>query len=100
MLGAAVSNPSSEVDVSTAPFDPDAYKRTTTDQWADRRRALAPLGPDARSLAGRDDRGDALSDDEREEASSEIEHELSRYETADGFEGPCELLLAAGTAPA
>ena len=31
---------------------------------------------------------------------SEIERELSQYETADGFEGPCELLVAAGTAPA
>ena len=41
-----------------------------------------------------------LSDAEREEAWSEIERELSRYETADGFEGPCELLVAAATAPA
>jgi SAM-dependent methyltransferase len=41
-----------------------------------------------------------LSEAEREEAWSEIERELSRYETADGFEGPCELLVAAGTAPA
>jgi len=41
-----------------------------------------------------------LSDAEREEAWSEIERELSRYETAAGFEGPCELLVAAGTAPA
>jgi SAM-dependent methyltransferase len=40
-----------------------------------------------------------LSDAEREGGWSEIEHELSRYETADGFEGPCELLVAAGTAP-
>jgi hypothetical protein len=29
-----------------------------------------------------------------------IERELARYETAGGFEGPCELLVAAGTAPA
>ena len=41
-----------------------------------------------------------LSDAEREEAWSEIERELSRFETADGFEGPCELLVAGGTAPA
>lgn len=41
-----------------------------------------------------------LSEAEREEAWSEIERELSRYETAGGFEGPCELLVAAGTAPA
>ena len=40
-----------------------------------------------------------LSEAEREEAWSEIERELSRYETARGFEGPCELLVAAGTAP-
>ena len=41
-----------------------------------------------------------LSEAEREEAWSEIECELSRYESAGGFEGPCELLVAAGTAPA
>jgi SAM-dependent methyltransferase len=41
-----------------------------------------------------------LSEAEREEAWSEIGRELSQYETADGFEGPCELLVAAGTAPA
>jgi SAM-dependent methyltransferase len=41
-----------------------------------------------------------LSEAEREEAWSEIERELSQYETATGFEGPCELLIAAGTAPA
>jgi SAM-dependent methyltransferase len=41
-----------------------------------------------------------LSEPEREEAWSEISRELSRYETADGFEGPCELLVAAGTARA
>lgn len=39
-----------------------------------------------------------LSEAEREEAWSEIERELVRYETASGFEGPCELLVAAGTA--
>ena len=41
-----------------------------------------------------------LSEAEREEAWSEIERALSRYETAGGFEGPCELLVAGGTAPA
>jgi ubiquinone/menaquinone biosynthesis C-methylase UbiE len=39
-----------------------------------------------------------LSDTEREEAWSEIERELSQFETAEGFEGPCELLVSAGTA--
>jgi hypothetical protein len=40
-----------------------------------------------------------LSNAEREEAWSEIERELSRHETADGFQGPCVRLVAAGTAP-
>jgi SAM-dependent methyltransferase len=40
-----------------------------------------------------------LTDAERDAAWSEIEHELAQYETAAGFEGPCELLVAAGTAP-
>jgi ubiquinone/menaquinone biosynthesis C-methylase UbiE len=39
-----------------------------------------------------------LSEAEREEAWREIERELSRFETAKGFEGPCELIVAAGTA--
>ncbi len=38
-----------------------------------------------------------LSEPEREEARSEIE--LSRYETAGGFESPCELVVGTGTAP-
>jgi ubiquinone/menaquinone biosynthesis C-methylase UbiE len=41
-------------------------------------------------LAGLDDAG-------REAAWEEIEHELRRFEGPDGFEGPCELLVAAGT---
>ena len=41
-----------------------------------------------------------LTEPEREEAWNEIEHELSQYETASGFEGPCELLVVAGSAPA
>ena len=40
-----------------------------------------------------------LSDAEREQTWDEIERELSQFETAEGFEGPCELLVVAGTAP-
>lgn len=40
----------------------------------------------------------SLGDSEREDAWSEIESELSQFESADGFEGPCELIIAAGTA--
>jgi len=39
-----------------------------------------------------------LSEPEREETWGEIEQELSRFETADGFEGPCELIVSAGAA--
>jgi hypothetical protein len=38
-----------------------------------------------------------LSEAEREQAWTEIEHELTRFETPTGFEGPCELLVASGT---
>jgi SAM-dependent methyltransferase len=38
-----------------------------------------------------------LDEVEREAAWEEIEGELGRYEGPDGFEGPCELLVAAGT---
>ena len=38
-----------------------------------------------------------LSEAEREAAWDEIERELSRFETDGGFEGPCELIVAAGT---
>lgn len=41
-----------------------------------------------------------LSQPEREDAWSEIESELSQFESANGFEGPCELIIAAGTAAA
>lgn len=39
-----------------------------------------------------------LSESERDDAWREIEHELSQFETSDGFAAPCELLVAAGTA--
>lgn len=38
-----------------------------------------------------------LSEPDREEAWREIEAELGQFEDADGFEGPCELLVAAAT---
>ncbi len=40
-----------------------------------------------------------LEDAEQEEAWREIERELSRFDTGSGFAAPCELLVAAGTAP-
>jgi hypothetical protein len=39
-----------------------------------------------------------LTDSERADAWNEIEQELSSFETSDGFEGPCELIIAVGTA--
>jgi SAM-dependent methyltransferase len=39
-----------------------------------------------------------LSEIAREGAWREIEQELSQFETSDGFEGPCEMIIAAGTA--
>lgn len=44
-------------------------------------------------LAGLDESG-------RQAAWTEVEEALREYETADGFSGPCELLVAAGTRPA
>lgn len=38
-----------------------------------------------------------LSDAEKDEAWQEIEESLKTFETADGFRGPCELVLAVGT---
>ena len=40
----------------------------------------------------------SLSETEREDAWREIEHELSQFESSDGFAGPCELIIAAGIA--
>jgi ubiquinone/menaquinone biosynthesis C-methylase UbiE len=40
---------------------------------------------------------DPVPDDDRPAVWTEIEKALSQFETADGFEGPCELLIAAGT---
>jgi SAM-dependent methyltransferase len=39
-----------------------------------------------------------LGEGEREEAWSEIEQELSQFETSDGFVGPCEMLVSVGVA--
>lgn len=38
-----------------------------------------------------------LGESEREDAWEEIEHELSQFESAGGFEGACELIVSAGT---
>ncbi|GMR06053.1 MAG: hypothetical protein BMS9Abin25_0635 [Gammaproteobacteria bacterium] len=38
-----------------------------------------------------------LSDSEHDEAWSEIEEALVQFETNGQFEGPCEMLVAAGT---
>jgi SAM-dependent methyltransferase len=40
-----------------------------------------------------------LSDDEKEQTWAEVHAALSRYEGPDGFTGPCEMLVGAGTAP-
>ena len=37
-----------------------------------------------------------LSEPEREETWQEIEQELKQFETSDGFEGPCEMVVGAG----
>lgn len=41
-----------------------------------------------------------LSNEERDEAWQEIEDGLREWETAEGFVGPCELVVVAGTKPA
>jgi SAM-dependent methyltransferase len=40
-----------------------------------------------------------LDDDGREEAWTEIERRLTQFEGADGFVGPCEIVVAAGRKP-
>jgi hypothetical protein len=40
----------------------------------------------------------SLSEAEREDAWTEIEEELSQFETSQGFEGPCELIVSVGAA--
>jgi hypothetical protein len=39
----------------------------------------------------------ALSESERAETWKEIETALGKYETEEGFVGPCEMLVGAGT---
>ena len=39
----------------------------------------------------------AMSEAERAETWNEIEHALAKFETKDGFTGPCEMLVGAGT---
>jgi hypothetical protein len=38
----------------------------------------------------------SLTEAEREETWQEIEQELKQFETGDGFEGPCEMVVGAG----
>jgi SAM-dependent methyltransferase len=40
----------------------------------------------------------SLSESERTDVWSEIEQQLSQFETPDGFEGPCELIVSVGIA--
>ena len=40
-----------------------------------------------------------LDEDGREAAWQEIERQLQQFEASDGFSGPCELIVAAGTKP-
>lgn len=40
----------------------------------------------------------ALTEQERDDAWSEIEQGLSQFQTAQGFEAPCELLVSTGSA--
>lgn len=54
--------------MSTARFDPAAYKRTTREQW--------------QSAA----------------AWREIEDELSKFESSQGFDAACELIVSVGIA--
>jgi hypothetical protein len=39
----------------------------------------------------------SLSEDERARTWEEIESELRRFETANGFRGPCQMLVGAAT---
>jgi hypothetical protein len=39
----------------------------------------------------------AMSEAERTETWKEIEQALAKFETQDGFTGPCEMLVGAGT---
>ncbi len=41
----------------------------------------------------------ALNEQQRDDAWSEIEQQLSQFETGRGFEAPCELLVSTGSAP-
>jgi hypothetical protein len=40
-----------------------------------------------------------LSDAERSDTWAEIESELKAFETIEGFTGPCEMLVGAGSKP-
>jgi hypothetical protein len=80
---------------------------TTTFDPAEVRRVKAPLRMSSAAECVRFERESfgalhqmlaGLSESEREEAWSEIRSELSQFESGNGFEGPCELIVAAGTA--
>jgi hypothetical protein len=41
----------------------------------------------------------SLSDEEKRSVWEEIEEELKKFETTDGFRGPCEMVVAVGQKP-
>jgi hypothetical protein len=39
----------------------------------------------------------ALTDEEKQSVWNEIEQELAKFENGEGFEGPCEMIVAVAT---
>jgi SAM-dependent methyltransferase len=74
-------------DVQTRTVAAPVRMRTATDCVRFERESFGALH---QMLAGLDEGG-------REAAWREIEDELRRFETSNGFEGPCEMIVAVGT---
>jgi hypothetical protein len=83
--------------MSSATFDPGAYKRTTREQWQTAAEPWYRWGPtleERESFEALHQMMGSLSESER----TDVWEEVAQFETTDGFEGPCELIVSVGTA--
>lgn len=87
--------------------DPVQYKSTTRQQWEEAAEAWHRWGPTLEAWLGaatermfdaaRIGAGSAVLDVAAGSGGQTLTAALATVETADGFSGPCELLIAAGT---
>ena len=82
-------------------FDPVLYRPTTRQQWEDYAQGWSAWSPFLETWLGAATERmldlAAIAPEDRNAVWREIESALGRYQTGDGFVGPCELVAAGAT---